>query len=235
MTSEEDSMGRAKNLHGSRCVFVVAVAVALLGAAGSADAQDREGRWEFTLGAIYQLGTEVDAQNGGSLDTGDDFGFTLGGGYNFTDRLAATFGLEWAGIDYDARATDPETGSPVNITGGYDQFILSGNLVLNLTDGPLVPYVGAGIGWTWIDTNIPNGPPLTWCWWDPWWGYVCSTSYPTATIDAFSYQALLGLRYEFDNDRTFLRLGYTSQWMDFDASSGTPRFDVIVFDFGWIF
>ena len=78
-------------------------------------------------------------------------------------------------------------------------------------------------------------PPITWCWWDPWWGYVCSTSYPTDIIDAFSYQATLGLRYEFDNDQTFMRLGYTSLWMDFDASSGTPRFDVFVLDIGWMF
>ena len=61
------------------------------------------------------------------------------------------------------------------------------------------------------------------------------TSYPTQTTDAFSYQALVGLRYEFDNDRNFLRLGYTSQWMDFSKASGTPRFDVINLDFGWIF
>ncbi|MBD3855301.1 MAG: porin family protein, partial [Acidobacteria bacterium] len=86
-----------------------------------------------------------------------------------------------------------------------------------------------------IDTNIPSGPPTTGCWWDPWWGYVCYSSYPTETTDAFSYQALLGIRYEFDNDRTFLRLGYTSQWMSFSSASGTPRFDVVVLDIGWMF
>jgi len=51
----------------------------------------------------------------------------------------------------------------------------------------------AGIGWTWIDTNIPDGPPVGGCWWDPWWGYVCTTTYPTKTKSAFSYQATLGV------------------------------------------
>jgi opacity protein-like surface antigen len=208
--------------------------LALLAGATAADAQDREDRWEFSLGTFYQLGTSIEGQEGAGLDTDNEFGFSLGGGYNFTDRLATTFGLQWAGVGYDATAMD-EDGLPVDISGKYDSFTLSGNLVYYLSDGPLSPYVGAGIGWTWIDTRIPNGPPYTWCWWDPWWGYVCSTSYPTETLDAFSYQATLGLRYEFDNDRTFLRLGYTSQWMDFDASSGTPRFDVIVLDIGWMF
>ena len=213
---------------------VFALALALLLGATVAEAQDREGRWEFTLGTFYQLGTSVDGQLAGKLDTDNDFGFTLGGGYNLSDRFAVDFGLQWAGVGYKATALDEE-GNDVNISGKYDEFIMSGNLILNLADGPLVPYVGAGIGWTWIDTNIPNGPPITWCWWDPWWGYVCSTSYPTQTTDAFSYQALVGLRYEFDNDRNFLRLGYTSQWMDFSKASGTPRFDVINLDFGWIF
>ena len=208
--------------------------LALLAVAATADAQDREGRWEFTLGTFYQLSTTVDGEEGTGLDTDNEFGFEIGGGFNFSDNLATTFSLQWAGVGYDATALDEDL-NPVDISGKYDSFTLSGNLVYYFGDGALAPYIGAGIGWTWIDTNIPNGPPYTWCWWDPWWGYVCSTSYPTETLDAFSYQALLGLRYDFDNDRTFLKLGYTSQWMDFDASSGTPRFDVITLDIGWLF
>lgn len=217
-----------------RTITVVALAVVLLAGATAADAQYREGRWEFSLGTFYQLGTEVEAENGSIIDTNDDFGLTLGGGYNFSDRLATTFAFQWAGVGYDATGMD-EDGDDFDIRGKYDSFTLSANLVLNLADGPFVPYVGAGIGWTWIDTNIPSGPPTTGCWWDPWWGYVCYSSYPTETTDAFSYQALLGIRYEFDNDRTFLRLGYTSQWMNFSSASGTPRFDVVVLDIGWMF
>jgi opacity protein-like surface antigen len=208
--------------------------LAVLAGATAADAQDREGRWELSLGTFYQLSTGVDGQEGSTIDTDNEFGFEIGGGFNFTDKLATTFGLQWAGVGYDATAMD-EDGADVAISGKYDSLTVSGNLVYYFSDGQLTPYIGAGIGWTWIDTNVPNGPPTTWCWWDPWWGYVCSTSYPTETRNAFSYQATLGLRYEFDNDKTFLRLGYTSQWMDFDASSGTPRFDVIVLDIGWMF
>ncbi len=211
-----------------------ALALVLLAGATAADAQDREGRWEFSLGTFYQLGTSVDGQEGTGLDTDNEFGLSLGGAFNFSDRLAAGFGLQWAGVGYDASAMD-EDGLPVDISGKYDSLTVSANLMYYFSDAQLTPYVGAGIGWTWIDTRIPNGPPYTWCWWDPWWGYVCSTSYPTETINAFSYQALIGLRYTFDSDRTFLRLGYTSQWMDFDSASGTPRFDVITLDFGWIF
>jgi opacity protein-like surface antigen len=206
----------------------------LLAGAAPAGAQDREGRWEFTLGTFYQLGVGVDSEGGGSLDTDDEFGFAIGGGYNFSDRLALDFAMQWARVGYDATAFD-EDGGEIGISGSYDAWTTSANLIYHFTDDQLTPYVGAGVGWTWIDTNVPSGPPITWCWWDPWWGFICSTRYPTKTTDAFSYQATAGLRYTFDSDMTFLRLGYTSQWMDFDNASSTPRFDVIVLDFGWIF
>lgn len=206
----------------------------LAGGVTVAQAQDREGRWEFSLGPFYQLGTDIDVKQGSPIKTDDSFGFDLGGGYNFTDMVATTFGLQWAGVDYDTTVID-ENGDPAHISGTYDSFTLYGNVVLNLADGPWVPYVGAGIGWTWIDTNVPSGPPIVGCWWDPWYGYVCWGSYPTKTKNAFSYQAFLGLRYEFPNHSTFMRFEYTSQWMNFSKTDGTPRFDVFSFDFGWIF
>jgi opacity protein-like surface antigen len=215
--------------------FTIAVMTfALLAVAPAANAQDREGRWEFTLGTLYQLSSTVDGEEGQSVDTDNDFGFELGAGYNFSDNLQANFGLQWAGVGYDATAID-EDDNEIGISGTYDAFILSTNLVYHFTDKQLTPYIGAGIGWTWIDSNIPDGAPSTGCWWDPWWGYVCYTTYPTKGTDAFSYQATLGLRYTFDSDSTFMKLGWTSQWMDFENASGTPRFDVITLDFGWIF
>ena len=227
-------MTDTKTIRFDKVIWAAVLAVALLLVSPVADAQDREDRWEFTLGTFYQLGTSVDGQEGTGIDTKDDFGLAIGGGYNFSDNLATTFGLQWAGIGYDATALD-EDMNEVDIRGTYDSFNVFGNLVYYFGDGQLAPYVGAGIGWTFIDTNIPNGPGSTWCWWDPWWGYVCSSSYPTETRNAFSYQGTLGLRYEFDNGSTFLRLGYTSQWMDFNNAGGTPRFDVFLLDFGWMF
>lgn len=216
-----------------KTLFTAVMALALLAGATAADAQDREGRWEFSLGTFYQLGTSIESE-GGSTDTDNDFGFELGTSYNFTDNLAVNLGLQWAGVGYDATGYD-EDGDPFGITGKFDEFILSANLIYHFTDNQLTPYVGAGIGWTWIDSNIVDGPPSGGCWWDPWWGYVCYTSYPTKTKSAFSYQATLGLRYTFDSDNIFMRLGYTSQWMDFDNASGTPRFDVVILDIGWLF
>lgn len=212
---------------------LVGLAVALLAAAVPADAQDREGRWELTLGAAYQLGADLEGEAGSTLETDDDFGFAMMGGYNFTDSFATTFGFQWADIGYEGTAIDDD-GSTLGISGSYEAWAMSVNGVFHFMEGPITPYLGAGIGYTWVDTNVPSGPPVTGCWWDPWWGYVCYTDYPTKTTDAFTYQASLGVRWEF-NPSTFTRLSYSSQWADFDNAGSTPRFDVVLLEIGWMF
>ncbi|MCU0305216.1 MAG: porin family protein [Thermoanaerobaculales bacterium] len=224
-------MNGSKTLRGSMVCLLAAVA--WIAGATSAVAQDREGRWELGLATFYQLGVDVDVEGGSTLSTDDDLGFALSGGYNVTDNFATTFGVGWAGVDYDADVVQDD-GTTIGVSGSYDAFSLWGNAVYYFGDGALSPYIGAGLGWTWIDTNIPNGAPSTGCWWDPWWGYVCYTTYPTKTTDAFTYQATLGLRYQF-NYSTFLTVSYTSQWQDFDQAESTPRFDVIGLGIGWMF
>lgn len=212
---------------------IAGLALVLIAGATTAQAQDREDRWEFSLGLPYQLSGDMEFKGGSTVETQDDFGFEMMSGYHFTDKVATTFGFQWMGVGYDSDVV-LEDGTTQGIRGTYDTWSLQGNLIYHLIDGPFTPYIGAGIGYTFIDTNIPTGLPSTGCWWDPWYGYVCSTYYPTKTTNSFSYQAMLGLRYEF-NGSTFLRLDYTSQWIDISNSVGTPRFDVIGVDFGWMF
>jgi opacity protein-like surface antigen len=232
--TQEERMNTTTTTGCFKAISLAGLALVLLAGATTAGAQDREGRWEFTLGTLYQLSADLDFQGGSTLATDNDWGLSIGGGYNFSDNLATSFAFQWTGVGYDADVVQDD-GGITGISGSYDTFAASANLIYNLTDNQLTPYVGAGIGWTWVDTNIPDGLPSTGCWWDPLWGYVCYTSYPTKTTSAFSYQATLGLRYTFPGDTTFLRLGYTSQWMDLGEASGTPRFDVIGLEFGWIF
>jgi opacity protein-like surface antigen len=215
-------------------VITACTVLAFLGSVAVAQAEDRAERWEFSLGAAYQLGADLDFENGSTVSTDNDFGLSTMFGYNFNDRLETTFGFQWASVGYDATVLEDDGGS-VGISGSYETWTTSLNLNYNfIENGQFTPYVGAGIGWSWLDTNIPDGAPVTGCWWDPWWGYVCYTSYPTKTADAFSYQATVGVRYEF-NSQSFIRGGYTSQWMNFDSANGSPRFDVLFVEFGWMF
>ena len=216
-----------------RTIAYAGLGLALIAGSTVADAQSREDRWEFSLGTFYQFGADLGFEGGSTVETDGELGFMAGFGYNFSDKLAVNFGFNYESVGYDANLVGNEDGVGF-ATGSYDSWALSVNAVYYFSDGPITPYVGAGIGYTWIDTNIPTGPPITGCWWDPWWGYVCYTDYPTAGIDGFSYQAMLGLRYEF-TDTTFMRFYYTSQWMDVGNITSTPRFDVLGLDIGWMF
>ena len=217
----------------SKMIFATTLAVALLAGGATAEAEDRDDRFEFAFGALYQLGADLEFDGGSTVNTNDDWGFSLMGGYNLNEHVSTTFGMQWTGIGYDATLID-EDGMPVGARGSYDTWDIKGNLVYHFFEGPITPYVSAGIGWTFLDTNIPNGAPSTGCWWDPWYGYVCYSTYPTETRNSFSYQASLGIRWDF-NYSTFARLNYTSQWQSWDSSNGTPRFDVIGLEIGWMF
>ena len=58
----------------------------------------------------------------------------------------------------------------------------------------------AGIGWSWVDTNIATEPPEVGCWWDPWYGYICTSWVNTRTLDGLTYQLGVGARYDFGNN-----------------------------------
>jgi opacity protein-like surface antigen len=219
----------------------LAVAVTLLVGAGVAQAQglgysgDREGKWEFTFSPLYQMGQTIDFEGGSTVATDDELGFELGFGYNLTEMFNLGFGFDWYGVGYDADVASADTpGSFTQITGTYDSWTFFGSATANLMEGPFVPYATAGIGWSYIDTGIPDGLPISGCWWDPWYGYICGTTYPTKSSDAFTYNIGAGLRYQF-NPGFFMRLGYDMRWLDLGKADGTPAFDQVRLDFGWMF
>src|SRR5262249_37329624 len=102
----------------------------------------------------------------------------------------------------------------------------------NFMEGAFTPFVTGGLGWTYVDTNIPTGLPQNVCWNYPWYGY-CTSYVPTATTTKFSYNAGAGVRYDFG--KSFVRGMVNNQWMDIGGSYGSS--DVIQYrvDFGFKF
>jgi len=100
--------------------------------------------------------------------------------------------------------------------------------------GPFTPFVAGGVGWTWVDTNIATELPNIGCWWDPWWGYVCTSWQDTKTISGLAYELGIGVRYDFS--RTLAADGtYTMRWVDFENATGTPSFDTLQLSLVWKF
>lgn len=87
------------------------------------------------------------------------------------------------------------------------------NLDFHLLEGPLTPYVSGGLGYFYVDTGIPSGPPEYYYWWDYYWGSVVSVYQPTYTDTFFTLNAAVGLRWDV-SDEFFIKLEGTAEWID---------------------
>jgi opacity protein-like surface antigen len=191
-------------------------------------AQSREPGWEFGADLIYQDSSEVKFDGGSKVNFHDEWGLDLSFGYRLNERLVLVFGLDWQEVSYDAdfvSALNPALGA--RVSGDMEAFTPKVGLDFNLLQGhPLTPYVTGSIGWTFVDTNIPNGRVEVGCWWDPWYGQICTPYQSTKSLDAFAYDLGVGVRWDFPNGFT-LKAAYEKHWFDYSKASSTPDFDQI--------
>jgi opacity protein-like surface antigen len=210
------------------------VVLAMLSCAGSAFAQnqtDRAGKWEGHFNVLYGDSQNVSSDRGSSADIDGDFGWGFGFGYNFNDHFALEGNFSWMNSDYSATIVPDAGGSSQTINGTLETSTLAVNATYNLLARNLTPFVTGGIGSTWVDTNIPDGPATPVCWWDPWWGYYCAPAYPTKSDNYFSYNAGVGVRWD-SKGTLFLRGLVSQQWVDVGGGVGTPSFTQIRVDIG---
>jgi opacity protein-like surface antigen len=216
--------------------LISALALLALAPAAFAQSSNRDKTWEFEFDVNYQDSYSLDFKGGSSADTDSAWGFSVGANYHYNDRLELQFLVDWLRVDYDSTVVSGNTPplASYSVRGTMDTITPRINGVFNFLEGPITPYVSAGIGWAFIDTNIPQGPPQTGCWWDPWWGYLCSTYQNTKNTDAFAYQAGLGVRWDMSPAMSW-RLGYEKQWYDVGTTTSTPGFDQLRLGFGYKF
>ena len=216
--------------------FVVALLLALP-AVSSAQGQGggRANTWDFQLGGIYQLSESVKGKGGSSLDMDSELGITFGLGYNLSDRLALGAEFNYLRPDYTAiiaDADDPSVKQRIDHTLTQFDFRFKGTY--NFLDGPFTPFVEAGFGWSQLDSNVAKGPPVTGCWWHPYWGYICQDYYRTFSGTYFAYGGSLGLRYEFGGN-SFIRADYTIYQLDIGGDVSNTQLDSIKLQYGWRF
>jgi opacity protein-like surface antigen len=206
------------------------IGLALLLCAGTALA-DRQPGWDFGGELLYQFSQDVDFDGGSKAELDDDIGLALSFTYRFNSRLELLFGLDWNSYDYDADILPAPTspGGPIvgtgfSIEGEIETWTPRVGVNFNLLEGDLTPYVTGGVGWSFIDTNVPDGRAQSACWWDPWFGYVCGTFQETKSLDELTYNVGVGLRWDLGSSIS-LRLGYERHWLELDNATSTPGFD----------
>ena len=196
---------------------------------------NRANSWEWSVAAIYQDSASSGAEGGSNLKLDNELGFGLNFGYNFTNKLALSGDFEWLRPDFTATLVeDAPTPSSTTVRHTMSQFNGRIKGTLTFLETPLSPYVEAGIGWSYFDSNVADGPPITGCWWHPWWGYICENFYSTFSSTEFSYGGALGLRYILRGGMT-LKLSVNQYWIDVGSAGGDPELNAARLEFGWSF
>jgi len=212
---------------------VAVVAVVLAPSFAAAQGGTRETGWDFGVDAIFQFSKDINFEGGSKLSIDDDVGLGLTFGYRFNSKFELQFGIDWNSIDYHGTLQSASfPGVSASISGDMETFSPKVNAVWNFRDGPVTPYVSGGIGWAFVDTNIPTGQVQVGCWWDPWYGQICTPYQPTKSADAFTYQLGAGVRWDFGEYST-ARFSYEKVWTDFSKATSTPGFDQLKVGFAW--
>ena len=198
---------------------------------------NREGGFEISLQSKYVDSKSASGQNGSGIDVQDSWGWGFGFGYNMTEHWAFNFDISWRSANYDATVVGDDPDNPgatetTNYTGRLDTSSSLFSATYNFMDKRFTPFVSAILGWTFIDSNISSGPPQYYCWWDYFWGYVCSTYVPTHSETDFTYGGAIGLRFDISRN-VFLRASYNKSWIDFKNNSAED-FDAFRLDIGFL-
>lgn len=200
------------------------VLMANLSTAAYAQGSNSQG-WEFGADLIYQDTADLTFEGGSTATLDDDFGIALVFGYRFNENLGLGFSFDWQEADYDVAVRSSLTPG-LEFTGSADLETFTPRIWLNynFTKGNISPYLNAGVGWAFVDTNIPNSRVQVGCWWDPWYGQICAPYQSTKSVDDFVYQAGVGVRWDVSPGYA-LRLAYEKHWFDYGKATSTPDFD----------
>jgi opacity protein-like surface antigen len=209
---------------------LLVVALCLLVLPGSARAQagivesNRMRHWDFSVQTRYIGSHDIDGEHGSSVHLSDDLGWGFGFGYHANEHLNLGFLMSWRAVPYDATMVRGDNSAEIF---RYSNWLDTGTLAVtgdwNILAKTLTPYVNGGLGWTMVDTNIATGYSTGYCWWDPWYGYICDSYVSTYGTDALSYALGAGVRWE-PSRQVFLRVGYERSWVDINQPEGFDNF-----------
>lgn len=218
----------------------ILLVLALLAASTSVHAQrfnrkvDGEGlrnkNWEVSLTVNSQSGLDLVNERGSSIDVDSAIGWGFSLGYNLTNKWNFEWRFAMVKPDYLAVIVPEEMpDAPQRIDYTLSRYSNQVNATYHFFEGPLTPFARLGAGWTRIDSNVPSAPPTTGCWWDPWWGYICDTTWSTYDTSEFTWNAGLGVRWDI-NGALFMRGSWSREFMKVDA--GSLDFDLLSLDIG---
>jgi opacity protein-like surface antigen len=189
----------------------------------------RAGKWDVTFQLVHVPSETYGVEQGSSLSLKNRTGWGFGLAYNLNSHFALGFDLSWVDPRYTAVLIgENAVGDPTEKTIEHRADIITGQLkgIWNVFKNDFTPYAEVTGGWTNVDSNVIATDTVPVCWWDPWWGWVCSNS--TYNDSNFSYGGGLGFRWDVGRS-TLLKLSYNRMIID---NGRDPELDSIKFEIG---
>lgn len=198
--------------------------VLLLALGLSAHAKElRDQSWEFFFSPQYTESKTLEFGHGSKAEINSRGGFNFGFGYNFNANMQ--LGMTFSSSSGNYKGTRvKEDGSKKVFTSNMYTSSMDITGTYNFIDGPFTPYVTGNFGFTYIDSGVSVEESPEYCYWDPWWGYRCSSITYTDTV--LNYGASAGVRYDFKN-RLFVKAGVGINYLDVDSTNSA---DFVVYD-----
>lgn len=197
--------------HGLVILSIMALLVLSYSTDSQAKYTKRDGKLEASFIVLNSLSSDISGENGSAVDIDSDIGWGFTLGYNVNPHVLVNFEFSSTSPKYDATLVNEDNDSTYNIKHKMSIYNSQFNVIYHFMTEQFTPFVQAGAGWSFLDSNIADGPPNTICWWDPWWGYICQGHQNTYDDTRFSYNVAAGIRYELDNSM-FFRASYQQNW-----------------------
>ena len=192
------------------------VLMVLMGLPLAAQGQTRSEQYDFGFKVNYLSSMDIKGENGSKVNLTDDVGYGFLFGYNYTEHLNFSFEFSYNQPGYTATVVSDEVISREFTTRDkLDIFTSQFNTTYHFTQNVITPFISAGLGWSYMDSNVPTGSYDEFCVWDPWYGYACSGVQETYDAINFSYSASAGFRWDIDR-KTYASASYTNVWYNFD-------------------
>ena len=206
----------------------------LSGTNAYAFSDSRSEKWEFFLTPQFTNSKVLEFKNGSEANINERSSLGFGLGYNLNHHVELSVLFAVSNSNYTGTLIPEEDpDNPVKVSSNLYTSSMDLGVTYNFMSSPFTPYVSANFGLTYIDSGVPTGDITTGCWWDPWYGYICTPQAQTYTSTEFNYGAGAGVRYDF-NRKLYMKAGVARNIIDI-GSKNTADFTTYQLFFGIMF
>jgi hypothetical protein len=188
--------------------------------AAAAQAQTRGGSNEWSMHLLAIVGSTDEFEGGAAARNDGGLGVGFSVARNLNNHFAVGVEGTFAQVQYRATVAPGagNAGAGFESRGTMETAALRAHATWNLLSGPVTPFLTAGAGVIFLDTDLMTDPPANACWFYPWHGQVCSDKAPQGALARLTYSAGTGLRIDLREKQGFVRAYVGGEWIEFSEA-----------------